>query len=170
MKKPVIASHSSSRQLANVARNMTDPMIKAVGKNGGAVCVNFYPRFLDADYNAKTRPLYEGVPDNTPFLENEKIMRAKIAKSKIPPVPVSKLIDHIDHIAKLIGTDHVCLGSDFDGIDFVPAGMEDVSKFQVIAAELKKRGYKQDDIDKIMGGNVLRVMEANEPRATGGTH
>jgi membrane dipeptidase len=170
VKKPVLASHSSSRQLANVARNMTDPMIKAVGKNGGAVCVNFYPRFLDADYNVRTKPLYDKVPESAPFLESEKIVKAAAAKANIPPVPLSKLIDHIDHIAKLVGTDHVCLGSDFDGIDLVPAGMEDVSKFQVIAAELKKRGYKQADIDKIMGGNVLRVMEANEPRATGWTH
>src|SRR5262249_34580237 len=127
-KKPVLASHSSSRQLANVPRNMTDPMIKAVGKNGGAVCVNFYPRFLDAEYWATTKPLYEQVPDRATFLESEKIVRAAAEKANIPPVPLSKLIDHIDHIAKMAGIDHVCLGSDFDGIDLVPAGMEDVSK------------------------------------------
>jgi membrane dipeptidase len=163
-KKPVLASHSSARALANVSRNMTDPMIKAVARNGGAVCVNFYPRFLDEEYSEKTKPLYKGIPDDAPFLEGEKLIRAASAKANIPPVPLSKLIDHIDHMVKLVGADHVCLGSDFDGIDFVPKDMEDVSKFQNIAAELKKRGYKPADIEKIMGGNVLRVMEANEAK------
>ncbi len=160
VKKPVLASHSSSRTLANVPRNMTDAMIKAVAKNGGAVCVNFYPRFLDAGFAERTKPAYDKVPKTATFLESERILRAEA--SKYEPVPLSRLVDHIGHIAKVAGIDHVCLGSDFDGIDFVPKGMEDASKLPAITAELRKRGYKPADIEKILGGNTLRVLEANE--------
>jgi membrane dipeptidase len=161
VKKPILASHSSARELANVPRNMTDAMLKAVAKNGGAVCVNFFPGFLDAGYAQAMRPLQaklRGLPNR----EREKLMKAEA--SKLPPVPLSRLIDHIDHIAKVAGVDHVCLGSDFDGVPALPVGMEDVSKLPAIAVELRQRGYREADITKILGENTLRVLEANEAR------
>src|SRR5436305_27120 len=81
----------------------------------------------------------------------------------LPPVPLAKLIDHIDHMARVAGVDHVCLGSDFDGVPATPAGLEDVSKLPAITAALAKRGYAPADVEKILGGNLLRVLEANEP-------
>jgi len=156
----VIASHSSARALANVARNMTDSMIKAVAHNGGAVCVNFFPVFLDEKFYLAAKPLMARTQGMS-FLEAEKFLRAE--ERKLPPVPLSRLIDHIDHIAKVGGVDHVCLGSDFDGIDSTPAGMEDVSHLPAITTELRKRGYQPEEIEKILGGNTLRVLEANEP-------
>src|SRR5207249_12126267 len=83
--------------------------------------------------------------------------------ARVPPVPLSKLIDHIDHMARVAGVDHVCLGSDFDGIAATPAGLENVSKLPAITAALRKRGYAPADVEKILGGNILRVLEANEP-------
>jgi membrane dipeptidase len=161
-RKPVIASHSSARALTNVPRNMTDAMLKAVGRNGGAVCVNFGPEFLDADFAnaqqavwAKARTLGLG-PRETWRAVRDEVMR-------LPPVPLARLLDHIEHIAKVVGVDHVCLGSDFDGVAAAPAGMEDVSKLPALTAGLRARGFAPADVEKILGGNVLRVLEANEP-------
>jgi len=161
-RKPVIASHSSSRALANVARNMTDAMLKAVARNGGAVCVNYGAGFLDEDFFkaeqaiwARTRALGLGPKELFRTVRDE--------AARLPPVPLSKLIDHIDHMARVAGVDHVCLGSDFDGVPATPAGLEDVSKLPAITAALAKRGYVPADVEKILGGNILRVLEANEP-------
>src|SRR5438128_11643346 len=161
-RKPVIASHSSSRALANVPRNMTDAMLKAVARNGGAVCVNYGPGFLDEDFFkgeqaiwARTRALGLGPKELFRTVRDE--------AARLPPVPLSKLIDHIDHMARVAGVDHVCLGSDFDGVPATPAGLEDVSKLPAITAALAKRGYVPADVEKILGGNILRVLEANEP-------
>jgi membrane dipeptidase len=159
VKKPVILSHSSSRQLANVPRNVTDAMLKAVAKNGGAVCVNYFPGFLDADYLAAIAPLMNSL-DGLSFIEKER--RIAAMGDKLPKVPLKKLIDHIDHMVKVAGVDHVCLGSDFDGVTTLPAGLEDASKMPVITAELKKRGYSDQDVVKILGENTLRVLAANE--------
>lgn len=159
VKKPVLASHSSARALANVPRNMTDAMLKAVAKNGGAVCVNFFPGFLDDGFAKALRPMQaklRGLANR----EREKVMKAETRK--LEPVPLSRLIDHIDHIAKVAGVEHVCLGSDFDGVPALPVGMEDVSKLPAIAAELRRRGYGEADVAKILGENTLRVLEANE--------
>jgi membrane dipeptidase len=159
-KRPVLASHSSSRALANVARNLTDPMLQAIAKNGGAACINYNPRFLDADFARATEPLGKQVA-TLPFLEQEAAIRRELHRFK--PVPLARLVDHIDHAVKVAGVDHVCLGSDFDGIVPVPVGLEDVSKLPALTAELKRRGYGAGDIAKILGGNTLRVLEANEP-------
>ena len=134
-KKPVIASHSSCRALQNLARNMSDEMLRAVAKNRGVVCINFYPLFL-------------GGPQPK--------------KGELPgPVPLSLLIDHIEHAVRVAGVDHVGLGSDFDGIDAVPTGLDDVTRLPRITEELVKRGWKSRDIEKVLGGNLLRVLRAN---------
>ena len=161
-RKPILASHSSSRALANVPRNMTDAMLKAVARNGGAVCVNYGAGFLDEDFFkaeqaiwARTRALGLGPKELFRTVRDE--------AARLPPVPLSKLIDHIDHMARVAGVDHVCLGSDFDGVPATPTGLEDVSKLPAITAALAKRGYVPADVEKILGGNILRVLEANEP-------
>ena len=160
-RKPVLASHSSSRALANVPRNMTDAMLKAVARNGGAVCVNYGSGFLDEDFFkaeqaiwARTRALGLGPKELWRTVREE--------TARLPPVPLAKLVDHIDHMVHVAGVDHVCLGSDFDGIPATPAGLENVSKLPAITAALGKRGYAPADVEKILGGNILRVLEANE--------
>jgi len=164
VKKPVLASHSSARALANVPRNLTDAMLKAVARNGGAVCVNYNPGFLDADYGKAEQALTAAVLKRG--LEPRAAWQTlKSECARLPKVPLSKLIDHIDHIAKVAGIDHVCLGSDFDGITGTPAGLEDGSKLPAITAELRKRGYSPADVEKILGENTLRVLAANEPAA-----
>ena len=161
-RKPVIASHSSSRALANVPRNMTDAMLKAVARNGGAVCVNYGSGFLDEDFFkaeqaiwARTRALGLGPKELWRTVREE--------TARLPPVPLAKLVDHIDHMVKVAGVDHVCLGSDFDGVPATPAGLENVARLPALTAALGKRGYRPADVEKILGGNILRVLEANEP-------
>ncbi len=163
-RKPVIASHSSARELANVPRNMSDAMLRAVARNGGAVCVNFGPAFLDQDFYAREQAVFARVRGlGLPPKESWRTVREEVAR--LPGVPLARLVDHIDHIAKVAGIDHVCLGSDFDGIPATPVGLEDVSKLPALTAELVRRGYAPGDIEKILGGNVLRVLAANEPAA-----
>lgn len=171
-KAPVIASHSSARALNNVSRNMTDEMIRAVAKSGGTVQVNYYTAFLDATYltewnkvrnayNEQEKALqekYKGDPSR--LLREKRRLRADF-DARLPVPPLSRIVDHIDHIAKLAGVDHVGLGSDFDGAE-MPRGMEDVSKLPALTAELVRRGYKEQDVVKILGGNLLRVMEQVE--------
>jgi membrane dipeptidase len=170
-KAPVIASHSSSRALTNAPRNMTDDMLRAVAKNKGVVMVNFYSAFDDenfrkaADAMAKERDAAmeafiaqhkaEGKP--VPYAEYDRIEREWMAK--IPRPPLKSLIDHIDHIAKVAGVDHVGLGSDFDGVSgATPAGIDSAADLPKITQALLDRGYGADDIKKILGGNLLRVF------------
>lgn len=166
-KAPIIASHSSARALASHVRNMTDDMLRALAKNGGVVMVNFYPVFLsdevaaaDKERDKKLAPEIAALKAQDP--SEGAVYDAGIAKlyaeNPIPPVSYTRIVDHIDHIVKVAGIDHVGIGSDFDGITSTPAGMEDVSKLPAIRAELKKRGYSQADIDKIMGENFMRVF------------
>jgi membrane dipeptidase len=163
VRRPVIASHSSARQLANVPRNMSDPMLRAVARNGGAVCVNYGPAFLDQEAFAREQAIWaQATARHLPPKELWRTVREEA--SRLPPVPLARLVDHIDHMAKVAGMDHVCLGSDFDGIPTTPAGLEDVSRLPALTAELERRGYAPPDVEKILGGNVLRVLEANEPR------
>src|SRR5215471_15922490 len=141
--KPVLASHSSARALTNIPRNMTDAMIKAVAQEEGAVWT-------------KPRP-----KDPLPAWRQIRADAARIS----PQVPLARLVDHIQHIAKVGGVDHVCLGSDFDGVPAVPVGLEDASKLPALTAALRARGFSPEDLTKILGGNVLRVLESNEPVA-----
>jgi len=127
------------------------------GANGGAVCVNFFSGFLDgAHYQA----LLQYLPQikNMTVDQSQRFLRTK----SLPPVSLARIADHIDHVVKVAGAEHACLGSDFDGIPTIPAGMEDASKLPWLTAELRRRGYTPDQLDNILGGNVLRVLEANE--------
>ena len=160
--KPVLATHSSARALTNIPRNMTDAMLKAVAANGGAVCVNFGSGFLDDAFHDKEEALWKKKRSGTPFEMWRQIRVDAAALS--PQVALTRLLDHIQHVAKVAGVDHACLGSDFDGVPVTPTGMEDASKLPAITAGLRARGLSASDVEKILGGNVLRVLEANEQR------
>ncbi len=162
VKRPMLASHSSARALANVPRNLSDAMLKAVARNGGAVCVNYNPSFLDEGFAKAERAIIDRVNQRS-LSANEGWQVIKQEVSHLPPVPFGKLVDHIDHIVKVAGVDHVCLGSDFDGITTAPAGLENVGKLSALTKELRRRRYSPADIEKILGANTLRVLEANEP-------
>lgn len=166
---PVIASHSSARALAGHTRNMTDDMLRALAKNGGVVMVNFYDGFLDgrkADLLMKQRALTLELNDKYP--NDPKRVAAELQKwqdaNPKSKTPISVLLDHFDHIVKVAGIDHVGIGADFDGIpiDAAPVGLEDVSKMPNLTFELMKRGYKDEEIKKILGENLLRVMSQVE--------
>jgi membrane dipeptidase len=174
-KAPLIASHSSARALVDAPRNMTDDMLRAVAKNGGVVQVNFFSGFDDQSYwdasraQAKDRDAAiaafvakkkaEGQP--VTYTDEDRIEREWTAKLPRPPFHV--LIDHIDHIAKVAGVDHVGLGSDFDGVSgATPQGMDSAADLPKITQALLDRGYSADDIKKILGGNILRVFRQVE--------
>jgi len=161
-RKPVIASHSSSRQLANVPRNLTDAQLEAVGKNGGAVCVNFFTGFLDEKAFGEIRALQDQIDPQKkmPALEVQKELKKRYRNE----VPLSLVSDHVQHIAKVAGVDHVCLGSDYDGIPFAPVGLDDASKLPNLTAELLRRGMSEADVRKVLGENLLRVLEETTPR------
>jgi membrane dipeptidase len=170
-KAPIIASHSSARALTSAPRNMTDDMLRAVTKNNGVVMVNFFAGFIDENFfkaaaaQSKER---EGTVDTLlakekaegkkpDYMDVEPIEEQWLAK--IPRPPLKSLIDHIDHIAKIAGIDHVGLGSDFDGVSgALPQGINSAADLPKITQALLDRGYKDEDIRKILGGNLLRVM------------
>ena len=171
-KAPVIASHSSARALSNVSRNIPDDLLKRIAKNGGVVCVNFYTFFVDEktvgpQSEARDKRLkaqqdaidakYKDDPERRAE-ESDKLEQA----NPLPPLPISKLIDHIDHIVKVAGVDHVGIGADFDGANDMPEGASDVSMLPNITYELLKRGYSEPDIRKILGGNFLRAFAEAE--------
>ena len=164
---PVIASHSSARALSNHKRNVPDELLRRIAKNGGVVMINFFPVFLDerarvrsAERSEKLKPQLDALDaqfkDDPKRLEEE---RNKVyATMPLEPTPLSVLIDHIDHIAKVAGVDHVGLGSDFDGVSSLPVGMEDVAQLPKITYELLRRGYSERDVRKILGENLLRAF------------
>ena len=160
--KPVLATHSSARALTNIPRNMTDAMLKAVAANGGAICVNFGSAFLDDAFHKAEDGVWNKKRSGPPW-EQWREIRAD-ARALEPKVPLDRLLDHIQHVAKVAGVDHTCLGSDFDGVPVTPVGVENVSKLPAITAGLRARGISPADVEKILGGNVLRVLEANEKR------
>jgi membrane dipeptidase len=174
-KAPLIASHSSARALVDAPRNMTDEMLQAVAKNGGVVQVNFYSGFVDENYRkqsegtgkqaAEAVRIYEekqkAEGKSVPYTDVDRIEREWAAK--IPRPPLKSLIDHIDHIAKVAGIDHVGLGSDFDGVaGATPAGIDSAADLPKITQALLDRGYSAEDIKKILGGNILRVFRQVE--------
>jgi membrane dipeptidase len=174
-KAPVIASHSSARALDSHPRNMTDDMLRAVAKNGGVVQVNFYSGFLDEDFRkameAQAKDQAAAVKQYedqlkaqgkaVAYVDRDRIEREWMAK--IPRPPLKVLIDHIDHIAKVAGVDHVGLGSDFDGVSgATPQGIDSAADLPKITQALLDRGYSAEDIKKILGGNLLRVFAAVE--------
>lgn len=174
---PVIASHSSSRELTNHPRNMTDDMLRALRNNGGVVMVNFNSAFVDEPYRKaasdpeKIRQRDTEVEafkkahahrDGSPVTYNEYAPLEKKWASQFPRPPLKSLIDHVDHIAKVAGLDHVGLGSDFDGVTSLPAGIDSVADLPKITQALVDRGYTSEQIHKILGGNFLRVMREVE--------
>jgi len=171
-KAPIIASHSSARALSDVPRNIPDDLLRRIAKNGGVVQVNFYSVFVDVKtvapqsaerdkrlkaqqdaINAKYKNDPERLAEESDKLE---------AANPLPPLPISKLIDHIDHIVKVAGIDHVGIGADFDGANDMPEGAKDVSMLPNITYELLKRGYSERDIRKILGENLLRAFAEAE--------
>lgn len=165
---PVIASHSSARAITDHVRNLTDGQLRAIARNGGVVNVNFFPRFIDPAHWAAFQaidPALDALRDSLqragadePTVAARVATRRRELNAAIPPTPLSVLIDHFDHIAKVAGVDHVGIGSDFDGIGSTPREMEDVTHLPRIAQGLLDRGYSEEDVRKILGGNMLRVM------------
>lgn len=173
-KAPLIASHSSCRAICDHPRDMTDDMIKALAAKGGVIQINYEMSFIDQAYKDASDKLSGGVValfdqlkkecgDNEECLQKKmnEMQKKAVAEGKLPHVGWQRIIDHIDHVVKLVGPDHVGLGSDFDGAS-MPEGMEDASKLPKITEALMRKGYKDDDIRKILGGNLLRVMQQNE--------
>jgi membrane dipeptidase len=175
-KAPVIASHSASRALLDTQRNLSDEMIRAIAKNGGVVNVFFVSSFLDQafnkealsqherllaaakDYNAKRQAAGQSVtPEDT-----DRFYHEWLGKNKIPRAPLQSLINHIDHVVKIAGIDHVGLGSDFDGQNFFPEGMDSAADLPKITEALLERRYTPADIKKVLGENMLRVFRQVE--------
>ncbi len=166
---PVIASHSNARALADHPRNLTDAQLRAVARTGGVVGVNFYSRFLSSEYarardtvDAQVAPLRQRLEeDGLDPVEVERRVRLEEQRlaDRLPAVPLSQLLDHIDHIATVAGTDHVSLGSDFDGVSALPEGMDDITCLPRIADGLLARGWSERDVTKLLGENVLRLLE-----------
>lgn len=168
---PMFASHSSTRAVANHARNMTDDMIKALAAKGGVIEINFHAGYLDdafIEVQKKLRPevaaLRKELEAKYPGPENAGKRAGEVGafqSAHLPKVSWMRIIDHLDHAVKLVGADHVGLGSDFDGAP-MPEGMEDASHYERITEELLRRGYSEADLKKILGGNTLRVLEEVE--------
>lgn len=169
--KPIIASHSSVYNLTPHRRNLKDDQIKAIAKNGGVIQVNFNPGFIDSTFDKKEIVFFK-----EHSAEKDSLVKSGMGdfyamdylyhkyEEEANPIrpPLSMVIDHIAYIIKLVGVDYVGLGSDFDGINFTPQQLDDVSDYPLITKALVEKGYSKKDIDKILGGNFLRVLQANE--------
>jgi membrane dipeptidase len=173
-KAPLLASHSSCRAICDHARDMSDDMIKALAAKGGVIQINYERSFIDQAYKdaydretggavAHLSAVTKSCNNDEACISREMATLEKklTAEGKLPMVSWERIVDHIDHVVKLVGADHVGLGSDFDGAD-MPAGMEDCSKLPKITEALLRKGYSEGDIRKILGENTLRVMEQAE--------
>lgn len=171
--KPIIASHSSVYSLVPHRRNLKDEQIKAIAKNGGVIQVNFNPGFIDSSFDKKEIAFIKNHA-----AENDSLMKTGMTNNyaldylyykyaaeanSIRP-PLSMVIDHIEYIIRLVGVDYAGLGSDFDGINLTPQQLDDVTTYPLITKALVERGYSRKDITKILGGNLLRVLKANEEK------
>ena len=169
--KPVVATHSACRAIADVPRNLTDDMIRALAKTGGVVNVIFYPEHIEPGWSQKKKqldaeiaPLVQQASANEPGdavhkkLARDRVRTEQYAR-RLPAVTVSRIVDHIDHIVKLVGIDHVGIGSDFDGVQATTSDLATIAELPNLTKELLKRGYSESDVDKVLGGNMLRVME-----------
>ncbi len=171
---PIIASHSSARGVANHTGNVPDGVLRRVAKNGGVIMINFYPAFLDDKYNAdenartaRLKPqidqLREQYKDNREaFNEAE---RKLLAENPITVPSYTRIVDHIDHIKNVAGIDSVGIGSDYDGVPLLPAGMNGMEDLPLVTYEMLKRGYSEQDILKVLGGNFMRAFEQAEKTA-----
>lgn len=168
---PIIASHSSARGVANHTRNVPDEILKRVAKNGGVMMINFYPAFLDDEYNkaenersARLKPQIDALKekfkdDRLAFNEAE---RKLFAENPIPVPSYTRIVDHIDHMKRVAGIDIVGIGSDYDGVPLLPAGMEGMEDLVLVTYEMLKRGYTETEIKKVLGGNFLRAFQQAE--------
>ncbi len=169
--KPVIASHSSAYVFNAHQRNLKDDQIRAIAKTGGVVFVNFYSGFLDSTYSPKQKRFNASHKSEFDVL-NKKYQSPSKASAEIDVkyrqeledmrAPLSLLIDHIDHLVKLVGADHVGLGADFDGAESFPKGLDDVSNYPLITEALLQRGYSHKNVKKILGANFIRLLKANQ--------
>ncbi len=174
---PILATHSCARALTNSPRNLTDDQLRAIAQNNGAVMVNFYSAFIDERYLQQWVALkperdlahlelaaeYATRAEPIPFSASNTIDRAFAAR--IPRPPLRSLIDHIDHISRTAGIDHVGIGTDFDGISSLPQGIDSAADLPKITAALHARGYTAEDLHKLLGGNLLRVFNAAQAAA-----
>jgi membrane dipeptidase len=170
--KPVLVSHSCAAALCPHSRNLKDDQLKALAKNGGVLHLNFFSEFLDSGYTKRVKDFTTRHQADITALEAQGVIGSQLRaalyrqfpeETKTLNPPMSVLLDHIDHVVKVAGIDHVGLGSDFDGISSSPIGLEDVSTYPMITKALLERGYKKKDVEKILGGNFIRVWEANAP-------
>ena len=171
-RKPIIASHSSAWALCHHRRNLKDDQLKAIARNGGVVFINFAPAFVDSTFaekeNAMLKTNKARIDSIRATIRGDDFIRDQYTAEQLsreyePIRPaLAKLIDHFDYVAKLIGTDHVGIGSDFDGIHVTPLGMDDVTALPNITRELLARGYSEGDVKKILGENFLRVLREVE--------
>ena len=168
---PVIASHSSARAVFNHRRNMSDDMLRALAANGGVAMLNFAPSYIDAEANRLTlkqgerlRPAYREVAERyrDDPIGLRRALRAVRVRHPAPSAPLDALLDHFDHAIRLAGPDHVGLGADWDGMPSMPEGLEDVSRLPALTRGLLRRGHSPDTVIKVLGGNILRVMEEVE--------
>lgn len=168
---PIIASHSGARGVSNHTRNVPDEVLKRIARNGGVIMINFYPSFLDErtnkeenDRTARLRPqlnaLREQLKDNQEGYNEAE--RKLFAANPIYIAPYTRIVDHIDYIKKIAGIDYVGLGSDFDGIPFLPAGMNGMEDLPLITYEMLRRGYTEAEIRKVLGENFLRAFAKAE--------
>ncbi len=175
---PILNTHAACRSVANHARNLTDDMLKTLAQNGGVLGVAYYAGMIDDDYRSRMPQLAEIGKKRSAvreqFKANKKQLSEELWKLSLAEVeligqpPLSKLVDHIEHAATVAGIDHVGLGSDFDSVMLkLPEGLEDIGKTPNLVAALEERGFSEEDVAKIMGGNALRVMQQNEKIATG---
>jgi membrane dipeptidase len=169
--KPVIVSHSNAWSLCPVPRNLKDDQILAVGKNGGVIALNFFSGFVDSNYrkkDARFQLAHKAEIDSLKAtgMQTEyavTMVTEKYAEEALDARPtLEQLLQHLDYIVKLIGAEHVGLGSDFDGINSAPKGLDDVTCYPSITRALLQRGYTPKQVTNILGGNILRVLKANE--------
>ena len=170
--KPVIASHSNAYSICPVTRNLKDEQIKAIGKNGGVICLNFFSGFVDSNFSKKDMAFRKTHSAEIDSLLATGIQREyaftmisdkyKNESEAIKPT-IEQLMQHFDHIVNLIGVDHVGIGSDFDGINSAPQGLSTVLDYPNFTKALIARGYSNKDIKKVLGGNFLRVYRSNNP-------
>ena len=169
--KPILVSHSCVYTLCPFRRNLKDDQIKAVGKNGGVIHLNFYSGFLDSTFEKRSAAFtakHKTEMDSLLKINPEPYFMEVFLFEKYPEEvkalrpPMSMLLDHLDYIVKMIGVDHVGLGSDFDGVNSLPQQLDDVTTYPLITKALMERGYGKKDIRKILGGNFLRLLKANE--------
>lgn len=171
--KPIIASHSSVYNLVPSRRNLKDDQIKAIAKNGGVIQINFHPGFIDPNYQAKENAFLEKYATEmdslmkrgyTEYYTMDLLFEKYSVETEAMRPPLHMVIDHIEYIIKLVGVDYVGLGSDFDGINITPQQLDDVTTYPLITKALIEKGYSEKDINKILGGNFLRVLKVNEAK------